>query len=220
MNPSDQATQAGQEVLETREWLDSLDYVLETWRSRTRRTAAAASGTAHRAIRLSPSVFRHHSLPEYDSGREAASVSRQPGAGAPHQEPGPLERAGDGDAGQQAAGGHRRAYLDLCFGGDAVRGCLQPFLPGADAGRRPRPGVLPGTRVAGNLFARISGRANLGEAAGEFPPRTGRGRRAELLSASLADARFLGVSHGLDGTGADPGDLPGALQPLSGESRT
>ncbi|MGC2210728.1 MAG: pyruvate dehydrogenase (acetyl-transferring), homodimeric type [Candidatus Korobacteraceae bacterium] len=29
MTPSDQATQAGQEVLETREWLDSLDYVLE-----------------------------------------------------------------------------------------------------------------------------------------------------------------------------------------------
>ena len=29
MNPSDQGTQAGQEVLETREWLDSLDYVLE-----------------------------------------------------------------------------------------------------------------------------------------------------------------------------------------------
>src|ERR1017187_3058583 len=29
MSPSDQVTQAGQEVLETREWLDSLDYVLE-----------------------------------------------------------------------------------------------------------------------------------------------------------------------------------------------
>jgi pyruvate dehydrogenase E1 component len=29
MTPSDQGTQAGQEVLETREWLDSLDYVLE-----------------------------------------------------------------------------------------------------------------------------------------------------------------------------------------------
>src|SRR6266536_3535145 len=29
MSPSDQSVQAGQEVLETREWLDSLDYVLE-----------------------------------------------------------------------------------------------------------------------------------------------------------------------------------------------
>ncbi len=189
-------------------------------RRRTRRTAAAASGTAHRAIRLSPSVFRHYPIPEFDPGREAASVPWQPGAGASHQEPGSLERAGDGDAGQQAAGGHWRAYLDLCFGGDALRGCLRPFLPRADSGRRPRPGVFSGTRLAGNLFARISGRANFGEATGEFPPRTGRGRRSELLSASVADERLLGVSHGLDGTGPDPGDLSGALQSLSGEPPT
>jgi pyruvate dehydrogenase E1 component len=35
----------------------------------------------------------------------------------------------------------------------------------------------------------------------------------------VADAEFLGVSHGFDGAGTDPGDLPRALHSLPGESR-
>ena len=40
-----------------------------------------------------------------------------------------------------------------------------------------------------------------------------------VLSAPVADARLLGVSHGVDGPGADHGDLSGPVQPLSGRSR-
>ncbi len=36
----------------------------------------------------------------------------------------------------------------------------------------------------------------------------------------VADARLLGISHGLDGTGADSGDLSRAFHPISGKSRT
>ena len=56
-------------------------------------------------------------------------------------------------------------------------------------------------------------------AACQLPPRVAAGRRAVVLSASLAHARLLGVPHRLDGPGADHGHLPGAVQPLSGRSR-
>ena len=46
----------------------------------------------------------------------------------------------------------------------------------------------------------------------QLPPRADRRRRAVVVSASLADARLLGVSHRVDGPGADHGDLPGAVQ--------
>ena len=36
-----------------------------------------------------------------------------------------------------------------------------------------------------------------------------------VLSASVADAEFLGIPHGVDGPGADHGHLPGAVQPVS-----
>ena len=49
----------------------------------------------------------------------------------------------------------------------------------------------------------------------ELEPR----RRAVELSASLADARLLGVPHGVDGPGADHGDLPGPLQQVPARSR-
>ena len=45
------------------------------------------------------------------------------------------------------------------------------------------------------------------------------GRRAVLVSASVADAGFLAVSHRLDGTGPDDGDFSGAFRALSGASR-
>ena len=48
----------------------------------------------------------------------------------------------------------------------------------------------------------------------QLPPRAAAGRRAVVVSASLADARVLGVPHGVDGPRADHGHLPGAVQPL------
>ena len=74
--------------------------------------------------------------------------------------------------------------------------------------------------AAPGMYSRafLEGRMSEREAA-EFPPRTKRRRRPVFLSASLADAGFLGVSHGLDGTGPDQGHLSGALHQVPGEPR-
>ena len=189
------------------------------WWTGTGRPTAAAVGTAHRAIRLSPAVFRNHSLPEYDS------IGKQP----PFPGSQELERrikslvrwnalamVMRANKRQEGIGGHISTYASAATLYEvAFNHFFRAQTPDGDRDLV----YLPGTRGAGNLCARISGRPDFGEAAGEFPPRTGRRRWAELLSASVADAGFLGVSDGFDGTGADPGDLPGALQSLSGESR-
>ena len=61
-----------------------------------------------------------------------AALSRQPGNGAPHQEPGALERPGHGGAGQQDRGRHRRPHFDVRFGSHALRSRVQSFSAGAD----------------------------------------------------------------------------------------
>ncbi len=214
-------TTNGVEVLETREWLDSLDYVLVAGRPGAGRTPAAATLAACPSRRRrQPSLYRDHSLPEHDSFAAAAAISRQPGNGAPHQEPGALERPGHGGAGQQNRERHRRTYFDLRLGGHALRSRVQSFSAGANRIRRPRPGLFPGPRRARHVCAGFSRRPHSEREAGELPPRTESRRRPFFLSPSLADARLLGISHGLHGTGADPGHLPGALHSLSGKSRT
>ena len=50
-------------------------------------------------------------------------------------------------------------------------------------------------------------------------PRGSRWRRSVVVSASVADAGFLAVPDGVDGSGPDDGDLPGTLRPLPGASR-
>ena len=70
------------------------------------------------------------------------------------------------------------------------------------------------------IYARafLEGRLSV-EKLDELPARARARRRPVVLSASLADAGFLGVSDGVDGPRADHVDLPGALQPLPGRSR-
>src|SRR5271165_2147043 len=65
------------------------------------RAPAAAVGVARAARgRHQPAVLGDYTVSEYDSVAAAAAVSRQPGDGTPHQEPGSLECAGHGGARQ------------------------------------------------------------------------------------------------------------------------
>ena len=82
-----------------------------------------------------------------------------------------------------------------------------------------RPGLFPGPRLAGRLRARVSGRPADRGAPQEFPARTARAAGALFVPAPLADARFLAVSHRLDGPRADQRHLPGALHAVPGEPR-
>ena len=92
----------GIEVLETREWIDSLDYVLSHGGpERAGRLLQQLALHARREAGINLPFYGDHSLPEYDPFAAAAAVSRQPGNGAPHQEPGALERHGHGRPRQQ-----------------------------------------------------------------------------------------------------------------------
>ena len=83
---------------------------------------------------------------------------------------------------------------------------------------RRRPHLLPGPRLAGHLRARVPRRPADRGAARNFRHEVSR-RRAVVVSASVADARLLGVPDRLDGPRADHGDLPGALHALPRRSR-
>src|SRR5205823_8519095 len=80
--------------------------------------------------------------------------------------------------------------------------------------------LFPGSRLAGHLLQGISAWPAFPETARKFPPRVETWRRTFILSTSLADARFLGVSQRLHGSFAADGDLPGSLQPILGRSRS
>ena len=211
----------GLEVLETREWVDSLDYVL-------------SSGGPNRAGRLLQQLALH--------ARREAGINLPFSATTPYQNTIPARQQAPFPGSQEMERrikslvrwnalamvvrankiqeGHRRTHFDVRFCRHALRSCLQPFLSRANRKRRPRRGLLPGTRRPGNLFPRLSRRPHFEREAAEFPPRAEAGRRTEFLSPSVAHAGVLGVPHGFDGTRADPGDLSRALHQVSGESRT
>ena len=189
------------------------------------RRAGTSQPPASRARRPRPpqrrqaALHRQHPLHQHHPASRTAAVPRQPRDRAPHQEPRPLERAGDGGQGQQGGRRDRRSHLDVRVGGHALRSRVQPLLQGQ--GRRPRRRhhLLPGTRGAGHLRARVPRRTPVGREARELPPRAEAGRRPLVVSASVADARLLGVPDGVDGPRSDLLDLPGALHALPGGSR-
>ena len=221
MNNSDGKEALGLEVVETREWLDSLDYVLQ-------------NEGAERAGRLLQQLELHtaqngYRMPftattpyiEHDSGRQAAAISGQSGNRAAHQEPGSLERAGDGGAGEQEVERHWRPYLDIRFRSHAVRSRFQSFLP------RRQPKMATATwftsramRRRAFMPARFSKGGLSREQLENFRRELARGRRLVVVSAPVADAGFLGISDRVDGTRADHGHLSGPVQPLPRGSRT
>ena len=90
------------DAIETREWQESLDYVVQKGGGVPRAAELLRQLEFHaRAERLPPAVYREHALHQHDPRRAAAGISGQPGARAAHQEPRALERDGDGRARQQ-----------------------------------------------------------------------------------------------------------------------
>ena len=147
------------EGLETREWLESLDYVLQSGGpARVGRLLGAAPRSRPAQRRQAP-LHRQYPLHQHHLRRGTAAVSRQPGDRAAHQEPRAVERAGDGGQGQQARRWDWRSYLDVRVGGDAVRSRPEPLLQGE--GRRPRRRhhLFPGACGARHLRPRVSRRS-------------------------------------------------------------
>ena len=144
----------------------------------------------------------------------AAGPSRQPPARAIDPALRALERRRDRGQGEQGILGARRPYRELPVGGDALRHRLHAFLARRRRQARRRPRLFPGPQLAGHLRPRLPRRAADRRPASALPPGGGR-QGPVVLSASLADARLLAVSHGFDGPRAADGDLSGALPALS-----
>ena len=115
--------------------------------------------------------------------------------------------------GQQARPRHRRPHLHL--GRSHAR--KWAITTSSRRARRPtrRFPLLPGPRLAGRLCPRLS-EGRLTTAPQRIPPRTARSSRPLVLSASLANAGFLAVPHGLKGARAHQRHLSGALHALPG----
>ena len=89
-------------------------------------------------------------------------------------------------------------------------------------GRRREPAtssISSRTRRPASTRARFSKGGSSEEQLAHYRRETGGAAGLSVLSAPLADARFLAVPHRLDGPGADPGDLPGALHEIPGRPR-
>ncbi len=181
--------------------------------------AAAPSAVSGRAVRPRRRVRAHDPLCQHHPRGTPGGLPRQPRDRAPHQEHHPLERHGDGGAGQPPRERHRRPHFHLRLLRHPLRGGVQPFFPGRHRRASGRHRLLPGARLPGGLRARVSGGAHQRKAAREFPPRARTRRRAAVLSAPVPHARLLAVPDRLDGAGADHVDLPGPFQPLHGGPR-
>ncbi len=199
------------DVLETQEWLDALEavleregaerahYLLEKLVEKARRSGAYLPYSAQTA------VHQHH--PAAPGGALAGRL-RARGA---HPLLLPLERDGDGGQGQQETTTNSAAtsrasprWARCSASARTISGTRRTEGHGGDL-------VYFQGHSAPGIYARAPARRPPDRgAAAQFPPRGGRQGRV-LLSASLADAGLLAVPHGVDGPGADPGDLPGAL---------
>ena len=165
------------------------------------------------SLRGLPAVQRQYGIREHHRAAPAGSLSGRPGDGAANPLVHTLERDGHGGAGQPHLDRTRRSHRELRLLGDAFRYRHEPLFPRAERRPRRRPGFFPGAFGPRHVCAGLSRRPDKRGRAQQLPP-GGRWQRPVVLSASLADARFLAVPHRVDGPGTDHGYLPGALHAL------
>ena len=199
------------------EWLDALNWSRPS-KASERVDALLEPSSPPRAARAR--TCRSPPTPPTSTPSPSRSSPRIPATARSSTDPPlrPLERHGDGRAGQQGILRTRRPHRELRVGGDALRRRLQPFLARADETHGGDLVYFQGHASPG-IYARafLEGRLSE-EQLRQLPPRSRR-QGAVLLSASVADARFLAVPDGLDGPRAADGDLPGALHEVSARPR-
>ena len=192
------------EALETREWLESLDYVLQSGGpARVGRLLRELGDHARRSGVKLPFTANTPYINTI-SAAGAAAVPGQPRDRAPHQEPGPLERDGDGRQGQQGSKTASAATSrPIASAATLYEVGFNHFFKGKGDDHDGDIIYFQGHAAPG-IYARafLEGRLSAREAR-ELPPRAEAGRRAVVVSAPVADARLLGVPHGVDGPRPD-----------------
>ena len=141
--------------VETQEWLDSLDGVLEVdGPQRAHFLLDRADGRRAPPRRAGP-VLGQHALPQHHPGREAAAPSGRPGHRAQHPVGDPLERARDRAARQQDLLGARRPHRQLPVGRARSTTPASALLARAVRDARRRPDLHPGPLRARHLRPRL-----------------------------------------------------------------
>ena len=206
---------AALEAVETREWLESLDYVLDQGdkgrvdaaargAARPRARSPASACRSRRRRRTSTRSRRDEQVPipgDREIERRIKSLVRWNALAMVVR----ANRESDG------IGGHISTYASAAT---LYEVGVQPLLP--RQGRRratPTSSTTRATRRRASTRARSS-KAGSTETA---PARTSATscapeRRPVVVSASVADAGLLGVPDGLDGPRPADGDLPGAVR--------
>ncbi len=207
------------EAIEQREWLESLDYVVQQGdRGRVQRLLASLR---HRARSAGVSLpFTAETA--YVNTLRPADETPLPGSREIERRIKSLvrwnamamvvraNRLSDGIGGHISTFASAATLYEVGF---------NHFFRGPEPGQRRRPRVLPGPRLARHLRPGLPRGPAVGRAAAELPSGARRWRRALVLSAPVADAGLLAVPHGLDGPRPDHVDLSGAVQPLPRGSR-
>ena len=208
------------EALEQREWRESLDYVIQQGdrgrvqrllvlaapsRAHQRRGAAVHAPSRRTSTRSPPTSRRR-----FPAARRSSAASRAWSAGTRWPwSCAPTARRTASAATSRPTPRRRRSTKSASTTSSAAR-----------ARRRRRHHLLPGTRLAGHLRARLPRRPASVEKLENFRRELKAGRRPVVVSASVADAGLLGVPDGVDGPRADHGDLPGPLQSLPRRPRS
>ena len=208
------------EALEQREWLESLDYVIQQGdRGRVQRLLGGPAPPRPHAGRRA-AVHGRHALRQHHPARGADAAARQPGDRAADQEPRPLERDGDGRARQPRT---RTASAATSRPTRRRRRSTRSASTISSAARTATATATSSTSRATRRPASTRARSSKGgcrsRSCSNFRRELRRGRRPVVVPAPVADAGLLGVPDGVDGPRPDHVDLPGALQPLPGGPR-
>src|SRR5437660_1147904 len=179
------------------------------------------TGAASLAPAFGPLCPPPQAVPARATARATAAARPPPRFGAenfasPNDPPpalNPVKRHAHAHPGQPPLRRPRRPPIDLRLVGVALRGRLQPLLPRQVRRRLRRPDLHPGPRRPRRVLPGLPrGPPHRGPAR-PLPP-GGRRRRPAELPPPAADARLLGVPHGVDGHRPAQRRLPGPVQPL------
>ena len=204
---------------ETREWLDSLEAVIDAEgvdRAHFLLEQSDHHGTPARHV---PALQCEHAVPQHDSRRSPAALPGRSRNRAAHQLDHPLERARDGGARQPATPPSSAAISRASSpprpsttSASAISGARRPRHHGGDI-------IYIQGHSSPGIYARAFVEGRLTEQQMLNFRREVDGQRTLVLSASVADAGLLAVPDRVDGPRTDHGDLPGALHEVSRGAR-
>ena len=208
------------DAVETREWLESLDYVLQ-----------------HGGVARAAQLLRQLDAHARQTGARMPFTANTPYINTHPRRPAarrsPATRSSNAASRAWSAGTRWRWSSERTSESDGIGGHISTYASAAtlyevgfNHSSAARTDDSDGDIIyfqghaAPGIYSRafLEGRLSV-EQLENFRRELSEGRRLVVVPAPVADAGLLGVPDGVDGPRADHGDLPGALQPLPRGSR-